>query len=79
MEQKFKRNAQFSDNLRRLRYENGFSQERLCAVLQCNGCDISRSTYAKYESNLLNIRIDVVAALQKIYKCDYAEFFKDTN
>lgn len=77
MEQKFKRNAQFSENLRRLRYDSGLSQEGLCTVLQCNGCDISRSTYAKYESNLLNIRIDVVVALQKLYKCDYAEFFKD--
>lgn len=72
-------NAKLSNNLRRLRVANRFSQERLCAVLQINGYDISRSNYAKYETNLLYIRADMLVVLQKIYKCDYAEFFKDAD
>lgn len=72
-------NAKLSNNLRRLRVANHFSQERLCAVLQINGYDVSRSNYAKYETNLLYIRADMLVVLQKIYKCDYAEFFKDVN
>lgn len=36
------------DNLRRLRGMHGLSQEKLCIQLQRMGCDIGRTTYAKY-------------------------------
>ena len=62
-------------NLRRLRLENGFSQEKLCAELQRRGCDIGRSTYEKYEVGELNIRVSVLIELKKIYNCSYDEFF----
>ena len=62
-------------NLRRLRLENGFSQEKLCAELQRRGCDIGRSTYEKYEVGELNIRASVLIELKKIYNCSYDEFF----
>ena len=41
------------DNLRRLRGLHGLSQEKLCAQLQRLGCDIGRTTYAKYEAGEL--------------------------
>ena len=63
------------DNLRRLRDVSGLSQEKLCAELQRNGCDIGRSTYAKYEAGELNIRASVIVTLRKIYNCSYDEFF----
>lgn len=63
------------DNLRRLRIEKGISQEKLCAELQRRGCDIGRSTYAKYEAGELNIRASVLMELRKIYGCSYDEFF----
>jgi len=63
------------DNLRRLRDASGLSQEKLCAELQRRGCDIGRSTYAKYESGELNIRASVIIELRKIYKCSYDDFF----
>ena len=62
-------------NLRRLRLENGLSQEKLCAELQRRGCDIGRSTYEKYEVGELNIRVSVLIELKKIYRCSYDEFF----
>lgn len=62
-------------NLRRLRLENGLSQEKLCAELQRRGCDIGRSTYEKYEVGELNIRVSVLIELKKIYACAYDEFF----
>ena len=49
MEQKIRRDRNMGDNLRRLRAESGLSQEKLCAELQRHGCDIGRTTYAKYE------------------------------
>ena len=75
MEQKIRRDRNVGDNLRRLRDEYGISQEKLCAELQRRGCDIGRSTYAKYESGELNIRASVIIELKKIYGCSYDEFF----
>ena len=75
MEQKIRRDLNLGDNLRRLRGEKGLSQEKLCAELQRRGCDIGRTTYAKYESGELNVRASVIVTLKKIYGCSYDEFF----
>ena len=75
MEQKLKRDMRMGDNLRRLRLDHGYSQEKLCAELQRRGCDIGRTTYAKYESGELNIRASVIVTLKKIYNCSYDDFF----
>ncbi len=75
MEQKIRRDRNMGDNLRRLRGIAGISQEKLCAELQRRGCDIGRTTYAKYEAGELNIRASVLIELRKIYNCSYDEFF----
>lgn len=75
MEQKIRRDLNMGDNLRRLRDLSGLSQEKLCAELQRYGCDIGRTTYAKYESGELNIRASVIVALKKIYNCSFDDFF----
>lgn len=75
MEQKLRRDRSMGDNLRNLRLDFGLSQEKLCAELQRHGCDIGRSTYEKYETGELNIRISVLVALHKIYSCSYDAFF----
>ena len=75
MEQKIRRDRNMGSNLRKLRVENGFSQEKLCAELQRRGCDIGRTTYAKYEAGELNIRASVIIELRKIYSCAYDDFF----
>ena len=63
------------DNLRRLRNGVNLSQEKICAELQRRGCDIGRTTYAKYESGELNLRASVLIELKKFYNCSYDEFF----
>ena len=75
MEQKVRRDRNMGDNLRKLRNAHDISQEKLCAELQLRGCDIGRSTYAKYESGELNIRVSVIVELKKIYHCSYDDFF----
>ena len=75
VEQKIRRDRNMGDNLRRLRDDMGISQEKLCAELQRRGCDIGRTTYAKYEAGELNIRASVLIELKKIYQCSYDEFF----
>ena len=75
MEQKIRRDRNMGDNLRRLRYASGLSQEKLCAELQRRDCDIGRTTYAKYESGELNIRASVIIELRRIFGCSYDDFF----
>lgn len=75
MEQKIRRDLNLGDNLRRLRDLSGLSQEKLCAQLQRSGCDIGRSTYAKYEAGELNVKASVIVALKKLYNCSYDDFF----
>jgi transcriptional regulator with XRE-family HTH domain len=75
MEQKIRRDRNMGDNLRKLRMKNHLSQEKICAALQLRGCDIGRTTYAKYESGELNIRASVLIALKTIYCCSYDDFF----
>ena len=79
MEQKIRRDRNMGDNLRRLRNDAGLSQEKLCAELQRRGCDIGRTTYAKYEAGELNIRASVIIELRKIYQCSYDEFFAELD
>lgn len=76
MEQKIRRDRNMGDNLRKLRLEHDISQEKLCAELQRRGCDIGRSTYAKYEAGELNIRASIIIELRKIYSCSYDDFFE---
>ena len=76
MEQKIRRDRNMGDNLRRLRTDKKISQEKLCAELQRRGCDIGRTTYAKYEAGELNIKASVLIELRKIYKCAFDDFFE---
>ena len=75
MEQKIRRDRNMGENLRRLRAQSGLSQEKICAELQRRGCDVGRTTYAKYESGELNIRASVIIELRKFYGCSYDDFF----
>jgi len=81
MEQKLRRDRYMGNNLRLLREKRDISQEKLCAELQRRGCDIGRSTYAKYDAGELNIKISVIIELKRIYNCSYDDFFAglDTN
>lgn len=76
MEQKIRRDRNIGSNLKILRKQYNISQENLCALLQSRGCDIGRSTYAKYENGELNIKASVLIELRKIYGCTYDDFFE---
>lgn len=74
-EQKLRRNRDMGKNLRKLREKAGYSQEKICEILQNREIDIGRSTYQRYENNTLNIKISVLVELKKLYQCEYADFF----
>lgn len=75
MEQKLRTDIGIGHNLKKLRKQHKISQEKLCAELQRRGCDIGRSTYAKYEAGELNVKVSVIVELKKIYNCSYDAFF----
>ena len=75
-DQKLKQDICIGDNIRKLRKRTGLTQEQVVAMLQTSGCDMSRSTYAKIESGIANIRVSELLALQKIFKAEIKEFFE---
>ncbi len=62
-------------NIQRLRKNVALTQEQVVAKLQLMGLNISKSTYAKLETNRMNIRVSELVALQKIFQTDFNEFF----
>lgn len=76
MEQKLRCDISIGPNLQKLRNKYGISQEKLCAILQRNGCDIGRTTYAKYENGELNVKISVLLELKKYITVPSTHFLK---
>lgn len=67
--------TQHGDNLKNYELDTVISQEKVYDEFQRCGCDIGRTTYAKYESSELNIRASVIIELRKIHNCTYDDFF----
>ena len=59
-----------------LRRAAGLTQEQTVAKLQLMEIEISKSTYAKLETNRMNIKVSELIALQKIFKVDFNAFFE---
>ena len=64
-------------NIRRLRKGANLTQEEVLARLQLTGLEISKSTYAKLETNRMNIKASELVALKIIFNVSFDEFFKD--
>ena len=62
-------------NIRRFRRECHLTQEQTVAKMQLLGLDISRGTYSQIECGLVNIRVEDLLALQKIFGVDIGQFF----
>ena len=58
-----------------LRNAAGLTQDQTVAKMQVMGLDISKSTYAKIETNRMNIKISELVALRHIFGCSYNDFF----
>lgn len=69
----------FSENLKKIRKQKGFTQEETVARLQVLGSPISRSTYSLIEMGRGNIFISDLVGLQKIFNVEFKEFFKEIS
>ncbi len=62
-------------NIQKARKQKGLTQGETIAKLQLMGVNISRSTYAKIETDRINIRISELIALSQIFGVDFNFFF----
>ena len=62
-------------NIQALRKKAGLTQDQTVAKLQLMGLEISKSTYAKIETNRMNIRVSELAALKEIFDVQFNDFF----
>lgn len=73
MEQSIKSSKVIGDNIKRLRKEKNFTQERFICKLQLKGCDMSRGTFSKIESGTRHISISELKSICEVLKVDYNE------
>lgn len=62
-------------NIQRLRKNSSMTQDQVVAKLQLMGLNISKSTYAKLETNRMNIRVSELVALREIFQTEFNDFF----
>ena len=62
-------------NIQKARNNKAMTQDQTIAKLHLMGVDISRSTYAKIETNRINIRVSELIALGIIFEVDFNFFF----
>lgn len=77
MEQKLKQDISIGKNIRALRQKSSLTQEQVAAKLQLQGISMSRDFYSHIECGDYNIRISELAALRRIFDCEYNDFFQD--
>lgn len=73
--QKIRPDMDIGHNIQRLRKNVNMTQDQTIAHLQLMGIEISKSTYAKLETNRMNIKVSELVALSKIFHADIKEFF----
>lgn len=74
--QKIRPDMDIGQNIQRLRNNAKLTQEQTIARLQLMSIEVSKSTYAKLETNRMNIKVSELVALSKIFKADISEFFE---
>lgn len=62
-------------NIQKARKSKGYTQDETIAKLQLLEINMSRSTYAKIETNRINIRVSELIALSYIFNVDFNFFF----
>lgn len=62
-------------NIQTIRYQRELTQDQVVAKLNLMGISFSKSSYAKLETNRMNIKVSELVALAKIFKVDVNAFF----
>ena len=73
--QKIRPDMDIGKNIQTIRYANKLTQDQVIAKLNLMGISMSKSTYAKLETNRMNIKVSELVALAKIFHTDINAFF----
>ena len=73
--QKLRLDMDIGQNIQAMRRRAGLTQDMVVAQMGVMGIEISKSTYAKLETNRMNIKISELVALKRIFNCTFEEFF----
>ncbi len=63
-------------NIRELREKAGFTQDKLAALLQLNGCDITRSALAKIEVGQRHLYPDEIILIKELLEVTFDDILK---
>lgn len=77
--QKLRPDLDIGHNISALRRAAGLTQDQTLAKLQVMGIEISKSTYAKIETNRMNVKVSELVALKRIFDVDFNAFFVDLD
>lgn len=75
MMQKIRPDMDIGKNIQTIRYQNKLTQDQVIAKLNLMGISMSQSTYAKLETNRMNIKVSELVALSQIFHTDINAFF----
>lgn len=75
MMQKIRPDMDIGKNIQTIRYQNKLTQDQVIAKLNLMGISMSKSTYAKLETNRMNIKVSELVALAKTLHTDINVFF----
>ena len=75
--QKLRPDLDIGHNISALRRAAKLTQDQTVARLQVMGIEISKSTYAKIETNRMNIKVSELVALSRGFDVDFNAFFED--
>ena len=76
---KIRPDRDIGSKIQKARIGKGLTQDQAVAKLQLMGIEISRSTYAKIETNRINIRTSELIALASIFEVDFNFFFEELS
>ena len=66
-------------NIQKIRYSRKLTQDQVIAKMNLMGIQISKSTYAKLETNRMNIKVSELVAMKEIFECEFNDFFEGLN
>lgn len=75
--QKIRPDMDIGKNIQRLRNDSKMTQDQVVAKMNVMGLNISKSTYAKLETNRMNIRVSELVSLKIIFNAEFNDFFED--
>ena len=77
--QKLRPDMSIGGNIQKIRYSRKLTQDQVIAKMNLKGIQISKSTYAKLETNRMNIKVSELVAMKEIFECEFNDFFEELN